>query len=131
MWNYKSAKYHSTFMSKINFFKKIFLSVAFSLPFLTFAQLAGPAMNGLESPKNLTQFVNNFITILNPMLFFIAGFGFFGLITGILKYVGAGGDEERLGKAKQLIVYGLIGMLIIFSFWGIVNLFARSYLGVK
>lgn len=95
------------------------------------APVLGPLGNSLKSPTNLTEFVNNFITILNPITFFIAGFGFFGLITGILKYVGAGADEERLGKAKQLIVYGLIGMFIIFSFWGIVNLFAKSYLGVK
>jgi len=84
----------------------------------------------LEEPKNLTEFVNNFISVLNLVVAFAAFFGFFGLITGILKYTGAGGDEERLGKARQLIIYGLIGMLIIFSFWGIAKLLAKTYLGV-
>ena len=82
------------------------------------------------SPTNLTEFVNNFIAILNDVVMFAAFFGFFGFLTGVLKYVGAGGDEERLGKAKQLIIYGLIGLMIIFSFWGIARLVARTYLGV-
>ncbi|MBI2475974.1 MAG: hypothetical protein HYV67_01915 [Candidatus Taylorbacteria bacterium] len=81
-------------------------------------------------PENLTDFVHNFIAILNPVVAFLALFGFFGLFTGVLKYVGAGGDEERLGKAKQLIVYGLVGMLVIFSFWGLARILAKTYLGV-
>gem|GEM_PF-6678975 len=100
-----------------------FLTFVFSyIPMFAFADLA--------TPKNLTEFVNNFITILNPVIAFVASIGFFVLLTGVLKYVGAGGDEERLGKAKQLIIYGLIGMLVIFSFWGIAKLLAKTYIGV-
>lgn len=84
----------------------------------------------LESPKNLTEFVNNFLNILDPIIIFVAGMGFFGMVIGILKYVGAGGDEEKLGKAKQLIVYGLIGMFIMFSFWGLAKIVANSYLAL-
>ena len=84
----------------------------------------------LDTPKNLTEFVDNFIKVLGPVTFFVAGLGFFGLVTGLLKYVGAGGDEERLGKAKQLIVYGLIGMFIMFSFWALAQIIAKTYLGV-
>lgn len=82
-----------------------------------------------DEPTNLTQFVNNFTSILNVLVPFLMGFGFFGFVTGVLKYVNAGGDEERLGKAKQLIAYGLVGMLIMFSFWGLAKILSGSYLG--
>lgn len=92
----------------------------------------------LEKPTNLTEFVNNFLTILNGDLSrgvfgivpFLVGFCFFAFIIGVLKYTGAGGDEERLGKAKQLIAYGLVGMVIALSFWGLAALVARTYFQV-
>ena len=81
-------------------------------------------------PENFLEFVNNFMKAINIVLPFVMGFGFFGIFTGLLKYVSAGGDEERLGKAKQLIVYGLIGIVILFTFWGLAKLLAKTYLGV-
>jgi hypothetical protein len=104
---------------------KVFLAtiLSFIIPLKWVFALTTPS-------KNLGELVNNFIINLTPVVIFIAGFGFFGLLTGILKYIGAGADEERLGKAKQLIVYGLLGMIIIFSFWGMARLLANNYLGV-
>ena len=98
----------------------ILFVVSLSLPLAVFA---------LNTPTNLAEFVHNFLDILTPVIFFVAGLGFFGMLVGILKYVGAGGDEERLGKAKQLVVYGLIGMFIMFSFWGLAKILAKTYLG--
>ncbi|MES2087475.1 MAG: hypothetical protein V4467_00625 [Patescibacteria group bacterium] len=95
----------------------------------TFPFLAVAATPATPS-RNFSEFVLNFINILGDVTMFVAGLGFFGLLTGILKYSGAGGDEERLGKAKQLIIYGLLGMFIIFSFWGLARLLANTYLGV-
>lgn len=107
--------------------KKFFVSaisaVFCCLPALVLAQT-------LQKPTNLNEFVTNFIVVLDKVIWFVSGFGFLGILTGLLKYVGAGGDEERLSKAKQLIAYGFFGVLIIFSFWGIVKLFAKTYLGV-
>ena len=95
------------------------------LPLFVFAQFV-PEPN-LLPPTNLSQFVNNFISILNSIIPFVAGFGFFGILTGVMKYIGAGGDEEKLGKAKQLIFYGSIGIVVLYSFWGLASIFSRSY----
>jgi len=79
---------------------------------------------------NFTNFVNNFINVLNYVVPFAAGFGFFGFVIGVLKYVNAGGDSERLSQGKQLMVYGLIGLLVIFTFWGLAKLISNTYLAV-
>lgn len=90
----------------------------------------------LTEPKNLTDFANNFNMILNGGAGWIGitqlliGFCFFGIIIGILKYSGAGGNEEKLGEGKQLIMYGIIGLFIAFTFWGLAKLLAKTYLGV-
>jgi len=114
-----------------NYMKKVFTPIRILVPIcISYLPILAFATNNASGqPQNLTDFVNNFISVLNYVVPFIATFGFFGFLTGVLKYVGAGGDEERLGQAKQLIVYGLIGLLIIFSFWGIASIFAKTYLG--
>ena len=114
---------------KLNCKIKILASICtFVLICISYLPSVAFAATSLTTPRNLREFVNNFNTILNPVLLLVAVFGFFGLITGVLKYVNAGGDEERLGKAKQLIIYGLLGMFIMFSFWGLATILAKSYL---
>jgi len=122
---------HSSGIRRFGLYFFTLFSVLF--PVVSFAQSLT-----LTQPKNLTEFVNNFQKILNGDLAhgtigitqFIFGFCFFGMLTGVLKYVGAGGDEERVGKARQLISYGLLGMVIASTFWGLASLIAKSYLGV-
>lgn len=118
----------------MNAFVKTILFLVATLPTVASAD----SYLSLEKPTNLTEFVNNFLTILNGDLSrgvfgivpFLVGFCFFAFIIGVLKYTGAGGDEERLGKAKQLIAYGLVGMVIALSFWGLAALVARTYFQV-
>lgn len=45
-------------------------------------------------------------------------------IWGIVQYVGAGGDEARLKTGKKHMIWGIIGMSIMASAWGIVNIIA-------
>ncbi|MSU55252.1 MAG: hypothetical protein EXS46_01780 [Candidatus Taylorbacteria bacterium] len=87
-------------------------------------------VSALDKPENLTDFVGNFITSLDFVIAFIVLLSFFTFLTGILKYVNAGGDEERLGKAKQLIIYGILGLFVMFSFWGLASIVSNTSLGV-
>ncbi len=112
---------------KVAFFVYVRMSVLFVFSYLPASVFGAIAT---RPPTNLTEFVNNFMGILNYVLPFVAAFGFFGFITGVLKYVNAGGDEERLSQSKQLMVYGLLGMFIMFTFWGIARLLSNSYLTV-
>lgn len=96
----------------------------------------GVFAGALNPPQNLADFANNFNKILNGGAGWIGitqlliGFCFFGIIIGILRYSGAGGNEEKLGEGKQLIFYGIIGLFIAFTFWGLAKLLAKTYLGV-
>lgn len=127
MDNHSKKVRGQTIFSKYN---KVFLAVSLVLvlPVMVFAV----DFVDLSKPENanLTNFVNNFIKVLNYLVPFITGFSFFGFVTGVLKYVNAGGDSERLGQGKQFMIYGLIGLLVVFSYWGLAKLIANSYFSV-
>ena len=51
--------------------------------------------------------------------------GFLGIIAVIIillggfKWMTAGGNEDKVGEAKKLIIAGVIGLIIILASWGI------------
>lgn len=47
---------------------------------------------------------------------------------GILKYMQAAGDED-IGEAKRFIIYGLVGLFIMSSVWGLVTMIKDTILG--
>lgn len=53
-----------------------------------------------------------------PLLYALA---FILFLIGVVRYFFLGGDEGR-EKGKAFMVWGLIGLVVIFSVWGIVNL---------
>jgi hypothetical protein len=43
------------------------------------------------------------------------------ILAGGFKWMTAGGNEDKVGEAKKLIVQGVIGLVIIFAAWGIAS----------
>lgn len=68
--------------------------------------------------------INN---ILIPLAFALCLFYFFW---GVVKYIrsGAGGDKA-VEEGKQIMVWGIVGLFIATSIWGIIT-FIRTELGV-
>ena len=62
----------------------------------------------------------------------IAGpFALLSLIVGGVMYMFAAGEEEKIGKAKKLIMWSLIGLVVIYGAFSIVSLFVtRQFQGI-
>jgi hypothetical protein len=54
-----------------------------------------------------------------PLLFALA---FLFFLINIVRYFFIQGGEEGQTKGRQAVLYGLIGLVVLFSIWGIVNL---------
>ncbi len=67
-------------------------------------------------------------TILVPLLVAIA---FIVFLWGVFNYFILGADsEEKRKEGRTFVLYGIIGFVIMFSVWGLVQLF-RSTLGLS
>ena len=64
--------------------------------------------------NNVGQVANRAISLL----FVIATLVF---LWGIIRYVIAGEDEEKLKEGRQYIIYGLVGLAVMLAVWGIVG----------
>ncbi len=63
--------------------------------------------------------IGDIISFAVPALITVAGLAFLGyLIMGAFRFVTSGGDQKSVDGAKKTITYALIGLLIVFaSYW--------------
>jgi len=97
-------------------FKKYFF-LAFSLsPFFALAA------------TTLTELGQTIITLITgtvmPLLFAIALVYF---LVGVVKYIASGGDENKRKEGTQMMLYGIIGLFVMVSVWGLVALLINTF----
>lgn len=86
---------------------------------MTFAQFVG--RNGAEG------IIGAINTVVVP---FIIALAFFVFIWGVINYFFLHSDDEtKRAEGRQFILWGLIGMVMLFSVWGFVNIML-STLGI-
>lgn len=63
---------------------------------------------------------------LIPSLLIIAVITF---MAGVVKYVGAGDNEEKRQAGRQVMIYGMITLFVMVSLWGFVNILTTTFFG--
>jgi hypothetical protein len=78
---------------------------------MTFAQFVGSGSTGLIGAMN---------TVVVPVIFALA---FLVFVWGVAKYFFlSGADENARSEGRQFILWGIIGLVVLFAVWGFVNL---------
>ncbi len=70
--------------------------------------------------SNIVKIVNNGLI---PLLFALA---VIFLMINIVRFFFIEGGEEGTQKGKQAVLYGALGIAVIFSIWGIVNILLNT-----
>ncbi|MFA6408262.1 MAG: hypothetical protein WCW36_02190 [Candidatus Paceibacterota bacterium] len=85
---------------------------------MTFATLIGSGSTGIIGVLN---------TVVVPIIFALA---FASFVWGVVDYLLIHGDEEKKREeGRQFILWGILGMVVLFSVWGFVNIML-STLGI-
>ena len=65
--------------------------------------------------------------VVDAVIPFVIGLGVLVFIYGVFNFVTSAGDEEARAGAKQLIIWGIIGIFVMVSVWGLVNILSRTF----
>lgn len=104
------------------FTRPLLLLVLCGVPLLALAQQG-------VNPTPLRGYGTSIIGLINnifvPVLLAVA---FIVFVWGIFEYfiLGASNEEDRQ-KGRQLVLWGLIGFVVIFSLWGLVNIIKTTF----
>ena len=78
---------------------------------MTFAQFVGTSTTGLIGILN---------TVIIPIIFALA---FFVFVWGVISYFFFHSDDEKKrAEGRQFIFWGILGIVLLFSVWGFLNL---------
>jgi hypothetical protein len=97
----------------------------------SYAQTLGqPNLSSLAcsmSPRNFRELVLNLFIgcFINPAIPVIMAITFLFFIWGVFNFIRAEGDDKK--KAKDFIVWGIVGLFVMVSVWGLVNILQYSF----
>lgn len=97
------------------------LSFLVSLPVLAVAQLnVSRDINVFEKTTSLLELVKNWFTGIVAIVAVIM------ILYAAFLFVTAGGEEEKLGKAKSYLMYGIVGVAVALLAYGIISIVSTT-----
>lgn len=65
---------------------------------------------------------NVVIEIVNPIILLLSAGAFVAFLWGVFEFIRQAGDETKRKEGRDAIFWGLIGLVIIFGAYGIINI---------
>ena len=111
-------------MKTVSRFHSLVPAIAVLVIALPLVAMAAGTAQDLLTPvaQNILALVK--ILVLIVFVLAIVAFGW-----GIVMFIFAGGDPTALGKAKSFLLWGVIGMAVMASLFGLIQ-FLQTYFGV-
>lgn len=111
------------------------LLISLTTIFIIYPQTAlAQFMPQFNIPKPPEFRINNlgllFSSLVSVALVFSGIASFANLLIGGFLWIISGGNEEKVGAAQRRIQAALIGLFVVFSSWGIMQL-VQSFLGIN
>jgi hypothetical protein len=109
--------------------KRFSLFVLLALPFPAFAQF--PLVQAFQgNPAYATPLGGVLAMILNLVSlasFIVGALALIWFFWGIIQYVLKGENIEKRAQSRDFMIYAVIGMFVMFSIWGLVNLVRNTF----
>ena len=91
---------------------------------LTLAAL--PALAGAQSIGGVLGLLAQAEDLINRIIPFIIALAVLWFLWGIFKFITNVGDPEKRKEATGMILWGVVGIFVMVSVWGLVNILVRS-----
>jgi heme/copper-type cytochrome/quinol oxidase subunit 2 len=82
----------------------------------------------MTSPKTISELITMFIGIVSALIPFMGALAFLVFMLAIVKFIRSAGNEKEIKESKNLLIWGVIGLFILVSIWGIIS-FMKGELG--
>lgn len=92
--------------------------------------MLGPVAVAAQNLGNVNTLLSSIGNLVRSALPIVVGLALLGFFWGLMKFIFAAGDEGKRDEGKQIMIYGIIGLFVMVSVWGLVG-FIGSALNVQ
>lgn len=76
----------------------------------------------------LTAFLTKVVAqIVNPLILLLAAGAFVVFLWGVFEFIRNAGDETKREEGRNAILWGFVGLVIIFGAYGIINVALTTF----
>jgi hypothetical protein len=90
------------------------------------AVLLMPAVASAQTVRNLEDVLNFVLRLISAVIPIIIALAVLVFIWGVFRYV-VSSDEEAKAKGKNMILWGIVGLFVMVSVWGLVNILVNTF----
>lgn len=73
------------------------------------------------------QVINTLNQVLKAVIPFLIGIAVIIFLIGVIKYITAGDDPEKVTAGRNMMIYGIIGLFVMVSVWGLVFILQGTF----
>ncbi len=88
---------------------------------------AFPLLAFATDTQDIGWFLGKISGLLDSVVPFIVGLAVFVIIWGIFTYITQASNEEKREEAKKYILWGVVGVFMMLSVWGFVNILLNTF----
>ncbi|MBI3572304.1 hypothetical protein HY091_02110 [Candidatus Kaiserbacteria bacterium] len=67
------------------------------------------------------------VQVVNPLILLLAAGAFVVFLWGVFEFIKNAGDEAKRSEGRSAIFWGLVGLVIIFGAYGIINIALATF----
>ena len=72
--------------------------------------------------------IKNFIlSVLSPVGYLLIALAVVFFLVGIVRFMFSAGDVEKRKEGRTMMIYGIIGLFVMVSVWGLVSLLSNTF----
>lgn len=80
------------------------------------------------SMETLNAFLEKVVVqIVNPIIMLLAAGALIVFMWGVFEFIKGAGDEQKREEGRSAIMWGMIGLVIIFGAYGLINLVLGTF----
>jgi heme/copper-type cytochrome/quinol oxidase subunit 2 len=111
------------------FMRQLLYTLIVCMPISVAAQI--DPSTGLNSGITIRTIFARLTEVMNLLIPFLVLLATVIFIWGIVRYVTAGGDEQKIESGRNLIIWGIIALAVMLTVWGFVNILISAIFGTS